>query len=64
MEVAKKGIDIAAENMAAANSRIEDVDVATEMTNYTKNQILQQTSSALLAQSLDTNRSAISYLLR
>ena len=64
MEVAKQGIDIASENMAAANSRIEDVDVATEMTNYTKNQILQQTSSALLAQSLDTNRSAISYLLR
>ena len=64
MEVAKQGIDIAAENMAAANSRIEDVDVAIEMTDYTKNQILQQVSSALLAQSLDINRSAISYLLR
>lgn len=64
MEVAKKGIDIAAENMAAANSRIEDVDVAIEMADYTKNQILQQASSSLLAQSLDINRSALSYLLR
>lgn len=64
MEVAKKGIDIAAENMAAANSRIEDVDVAIEMADYTKNQILQQVSSSLLAQSLDINRSALSYLLR
>lgn len=64
MEVAKKGIDIVAENMAAANSRIEDVDVAIEMADYTKNQILQQASSSLLAQSLDINRSALSYLLR
>jgi len=64
MEMAQKGINISAENLTSANSRIRDTDMAVEMTEYTKNQVLQQASSALLAQSLDINRSAVSYLLR
>jgi len=38
------------ENQTAAESRIRDLDVAKEMTNFTRNQILQQTGMAMLAQ--------------
>lgn len=64
MEMAQKGISISAENLTSAESRIRDTDMAVEMTEYTKNQVLQQASSALLAQSLNINRNALSYLLR
>ena len=40
----------AAENLAAAESRIRDVDMAAEMMEFTKNQILQQAGVAMLAQ--------------
>lgn len=43
-------IGIQRENLMAAESRIRDVDFATEMTNYTKNQILVQASTAMLSQ--------------
>lgn len=39
-----------AENLQAAESRIRDVDMAAEMMSFTKNQILQQASTAMLAQ--------------
>ena len=39
-----------AENMQAAESRISDVDVATEMTQFVRNQILTQSSVAMLSQ--------------
>lgn len=39
-----------AENLQAAESRIRDVDMAKEMMNYTKLSILQQASTAMLAQ--------------
>lgn len=63
MEVAKQGIDIASENMSAANSRIEDADMAEKFVEFSKNQILTEASSAMLAQSLNVNRSAIAKLL-
>ncbi len=44
------GIDIGAENLQAAESRIRDVDMAEQMVEYTKNQILVQTGTAMLAQ--------------
>ena len=50
MEVAKQGIDIAAENMAAANSRIEDADLAEKLVEFSKNQVLSQSSLAMIAQ--------------
>jgi flagellin len=39
-----------AENLQAAESRISDVDVATEMTSFVRNQILTQSSVAMLSQ--------------
>ena len=50
MERAVRGIDVAAENMQAAESRIRDVDMAKEMVDYTKNSILVQSGTAMLAQ--------------
>src|SRR3569832_2178178 len=38
------------ENLSASNSRILDVDMASEMVNFTKNQILQQAGTSMLAQ--------------
>jgi flagellin len=44
------GIDVGAENLQAAESRIRDTDMASEMVEYTKNSILSQAGSAMLAQ--------------
>jgi flagellin len=43
-------LSVTTENMTAAESRIRDVDMADEMMNYTKNNILVQASQAMLAQ--------------
>lgn len=43
-------LSVQAENVQSAESRISDVDVATEMTLYTRNQILTQSAVAMLAQ--------------
>lgn len=43
-------LGVTSENMTAAESRIRDVDMAKEMMNYTKNNILVQSSQAMLAQ--------------
>lgn len=43
-------LQVAAENLTAAESRIRDVDVALETTNFVKNQILVQAATAMLAQ--------------
>jgi flagellin len=50
LEHAMRGIDVGAENMQAAESRIRDADMAKEMVGYTKNQILAQSGTAMLAQ--------------
>ena len=50
MEVAKQGIDIASENMAAANSRIENADMAEKLVEFSKNQVLSQSSLAMISQ--------------
>jgi flagellin len=49
-EEAAKGVSIAAENMQAAESLIRDTDMAAQMVEYVKNQILLQSGSAMLAQ--------------
>ena len=49
-EIAAKGIAISAENLQAAESRIRDTDMASEMVDFTKNQILTQAGTAMLAQ--------------
>ncbi|SFE64947.1 flagellin [Thermoanaerobacter thermohydrosulfuricus] len=43
-------LGVAAENLTAAESRIRDVDMAKEMMEFTKNNILQQAATAMLAQ--------------
>ena len=43
-------VDNAAENLQSAESRIRDVDMATEMMTYSKNNILQQAAQSMLAQ--------------
>ena len=50
MELTQKGIDVAAENLTSSESIIRDEDIATAMVDYTKNSILQQASTAMLAQ--------------
>jgi flagellin len=43
-------ISVASENLNASESRIKDLDVAAEMVNFTKTQILQQAGTSILAQ--------------
>lgn len=50
------------ENMMAAESRIRDTDFAEEMTNYTRNQILMQASTAMLSQANVSIQSVLSLL--
>ncbi len=50
LEMAIQGIDISAENLQAAESLIRDTDMASEMVDFTKNQILSQAGNAMLAQ--------------
>lgn len=45
-----KNLDNSAENLQASESRVRDVDMAKEMMEFTKNNILQQASQAMLAQ--------------
>ncbi len=50
LEMTIQGLDIGAENMQAAESQIRDTDMAREMAQFVKNQILVQASTAMLAQ--------------
>ena len=43
-------LSIAAENLQAAESRIRDLEMAEEMMTFTKNNVLQQAATAMLAQ--------------
>ncbi len=52
-------LSIQAENMSAAESRISDVDVAQEMTEFVRNQILTQAAVAMLAQANSLPRLAM-----
>jgi flagellin len=61
-EMASKGVSIAAENLQAAESRIRDVDMASEMVNYVKNQILMQSNTAMLAQANTKTQSVLQLL--
>ena len=62
LEHAVKGIDIGAENLQAAESRIRDTDMASEMVQYTKDRILVQASSAMLAQANQKTASVLQLL--
>jgi flagellin len=62
MEMAQKGINIAAENTQAAESRVRDADMATEMVEYTKQQILSQSSVAMLSQANSQSQNVLALL--
>ena len=61
-EMAAQGIGIAAENLQAAESRIRDTDMASEMVEYTKNQILTQSGTAMLAQANSQSQNVLALL--
>lgn len=61
-EMASKGVAIASENLQAAESRIRDTDMASEMVQYTKNQILSQAGNAMLAQANTRTQSVMQIL--
>jgi flagellin len=61
-EMASKGVAIAAENLQAAESMIRDVNMATEMVDYVKNQILMQSGTAMLAQANTKTQSVLQLL--
>lgn len=56
------GLNIAAENMQAAESRIRDADMAQAMVDYTRDQILSQAGTAMLAQANATSQQVLSLL--
>jgi flagellin len=55
-------LDNAAENVQAAESRIRDVDMAKEMMNFSKNNILNQAAQAMLAQANQTPQGVLQLL--
>ncbi|MDL2237844.1 flagellin, partial [Christensenellaceae bacterium OttesenSCG-928-K19] len=55
-------LKIASENLQAAESRIRDVDIASEMTSYTKANILSQAATAMLSQANSAPQQVLSLL--
>lgn len=62
MEHAAKGLMVAYENTQASESRIRDTDMAEESVDFTKNQILVQSGTAMLAQANTQPQSVLSLL--
>lgn len=62
MEMTAKGLMVAFENIQAAESRIRDADMAEEMVEFTKNQVLVQSGTAMLAQANLQNQSVLRLL--
>lgn len=62
MELAQKGINVASENTQAAESRIRDADMASEIVEFTKSQVLQNTSLAMLSQANSQSANVLALL--
>ena len=62
LEMTVAGIDIAAENLHASESRIRDTDMASAMVEYTKNSVLAQAGTAMLAQANTSSQNVLSLL--
>ncbi|HAM78298.1 MAG TPA: flagellin, partial [Treponema sp.] len=56
------GLDIGAENLQASESRIRDTDMAKEMVDFTKNNILSQAGTAMLAQANQSSQNVLALL--
>jgi len=61
-EMAQKGVAVASENMQAAESRIRDLNMASETVDFAKNQILTQAGTAMLAQANVRSQSVLQLL--
>ncbi|WP_406034631.1 flagellin [Treponema saccharophilum] len=62
LEYTVKGVDIAAENLQASESRIRDTDMAKQVVEFTKNQVLTQAGTAMLAQANNQSQTVLSLL--
>ena len=62
LEYAIRNADNTAENLQSAESRIRDVDMAKEMTKYSKDSILQQAGQAMLAQANQSTQGVLALL--
>ena len=62
MEITSANITTSGENTQAAESVIRDADMASEMTTYTKNNVLQQAAQSMLAQANQNSSSVLSLL--
>lgn len=57
-----KNLNVAVENLSASESRIRDTDMASEMVNFTRGQILSQAGTAMLAQANQIPQGVLSLL--
>jgi len=62
LEYAIDNLANGSQNAAASRSRIEDADYAKETTELARTQIIQQASTAMLAQANQSNQSVLSLL--
>lgn len=62
LEYTINNLDVSAENMTAANSRIRDTDMAKQMMDYTKMNVLTQAAQAMLAQANQQPQSILQLL--
>ncbi|HEV7949222.1 MAG TPA: flagellin [Glaciihabitans sp.] len=62
LESTINSLNVSAENLTAAESRIRDTDMASEMVNYTRANILSQAGTAMLAQANQSNQGVLQLL--
>jgi len=62
LDLTVKGLNISAENLQASESRIRDTDMASQMVEFTKNSVLQQAGTAMLAQANSQSQNVLSLL--
>ena len=62
LDLTVKGLNISAENLQASESRIRDTDMAAQMVEFTKNSVLQQAGTAMLAQANTQSQNVLSLL--
>ena len=62
LELTVKGLDVGAENLQASESRIRDTDMAAQMVEFTKDQVLSQAGTAMLAQANQSSQNVLSLL--
>jgi flagellin len=62
LEHAVKGLGVSSENLQAAESRIRDTDMASQMVDFTRDQILSQAGTAMLAQANSQSQNVLSLL--